>query len=283
MDKEILKEELGISNDVKMLVSLVKNRIGDDFAKNYKNKKLYYGLNQEFPYKVFHGDVSIKWRNIDIHIIYYVMPDNDEYVIRNYLKRFNSTSNIEKYELHLYLVGHDNKILWENFNRTIQHEVEHFFQLYKKGKELLTAKQNEEYQSLLPLTRSTDYYEKIIGFTYYYYNRVEKNALINGMYGEIMGKYLPGYNLEPLEEIKKSSVYNNIKKIKQVIKSDSDRRFLINRLNLINKDIKSYLRIANTVVNEYTKAFGKLLYKLKKDIADANKHILINLDNVEIE
>ena len=87
MDKEILKEELGISNDVKMLVSLVKNRIGDDFAKNYKNKKLYYGLNQEFPYKVFHGDVSIKWRNIDIHIIYYVMPDNDEYVIRNYLKR----------------------------------------------------------------------------------------------------------------------------------------------------------------------------------------------------
>lgn len=282
MVKDIINEELGISNDIKVLVSLVKNRIGDDFSKNYKNKSYYYGLNQEFPYKVFHGDIGIKWRDIDIHIIYYVMPDNDEYVTRNYLRRFNSTSNIEKYELNLYLVGYNNKILWENFNRTIQHEVEHFFQLYKKGKELLTAKQNEEYQNLLPLTRSTDYYEKIIGFTYYYYNRVEKNALINGMYGEIMGKYLPGYNLDPLEEIKKSSVYNNISKIKKFIKDKNELPFIINRLTNINKDIKSYLRIANTVVNEYTKAFGRLLYKLKKDIADANKDLLINLDNVEI-
>ena len=70
MVKDIINEELGISNDVKVLVSLVKNRIGDDFAKNYKNKSYYYGLNQEFPYKVFHGDIVIKWRDVDIHIIY---------------------------------------------------------------------------------------------------------------------------------------------------------------------------------------------------------------------
>ena len=136
---------------------------------------------------------------------------------------------------------------------------------------------------MLPLTHSTDYYDKIIGFTYYYYNRIEKNALINGIYGEIMGNYLPGYNLNILEEIKKTSVYNNIKAIKKVIETESDHPFLIDRLSLINKDIKSYLRIANTVVNEYAKSFGRLLYLLKKDIADVNKDKLINLDNAKIE
>lgn len=283
MDKDILKEELGVSNDVKSLVSKIKNIIGDNFAKNYKDKNRHYALNKAFPHKVFHGDLTTKWENMELHLIYYVMPDNDESVVRYYLRNFNSTSNIEKYEITLYLVGHGNRIIWDDSNRTIQHEVEHLFQLYKKGKSLLTPKQNQRYQDLLPLTHSTDYYEKIIGFTYYYYNRVEKNALINGMYGEIMGEYIQGYDLDPLEEIKKTSVYNNIKKIKQVIKSDSDRRFLINRLNLINKDIKSYLRIANTVVNEYTKSFGRLLYLLKKDIAEANKDKLINLDNIKIE
>lgn len=283
MDKEILKEELGISNDVKSLVSRIKNIISDNFAKNYQDNNKYYALNKEFPYKVFHGDLTTKWKDIELHLIYYVMPDNDETVVRYYLKKFNSASNNEKHEITLYLVGHGNKIIWNNSNRTIQHEVEHLFQLYKKGKSLLTPKQNQRYQDLLPLTRSTDYYDKIIGFTYYYYNRVEKNALINGIYGEIMGNYLPGYNLNPLEEIKKTSVYSNIKAIKKVIETESDLLSLIDRLSLINKDIKSYLRIANTVVNEYTKSFGRLLYLLKKDIADVNKDKLINLDNVNIE
>ena len=54
-------------------------------------------------------------------------------------------------------------------------------------------------------------------------------------------------------------------------------------LKPFNKTIDSYLKIANRVVSEYTKAFGRLLYLLKKDIAETNKNLLINWDDKTIK
>lgn len=283
MEKQIINEELGISNDVLRLGSKIKSSIGDNFSKNYKNKTRFYALNSNFPYKVFHGDLDVKWKDVDINVIYYVVDDADENVVSYYLRRFHSTSDIEKYQLTFYLVGHGDKILWERHNRTIQHEVEHLFQLYKKGKPLLNAKQNQRYHTFQQLMGSSDFIEKIIGYTYYYYTRVEKNALINGIYGDVMGKNINGYVLNPLDEIKNTSVYKNINTIKQVIEDNSQHERLSIGLKPFNKSLDSYLKIANRVVSEYTKAFGRLLYLLKKDIAEANENLLINLSDETIE
>ena len=43
------------------------------------------------------------------------------------------------------------------------------------------------------------------------------------------------------------------------------------RLKQNNITFKSYMRIANTMISEYTKSFGRLLYKLNKDIDELNK------------
>lgn len=283
MEKQIINEELGISNDVKQLVVKIKSSIGDNFSKNYKNKSRFYGLNSNFPYKVFHGDLNVKWKDIVINVIYYVVNDSDENVVSYYLRRFKSTSNIEKYELTFYLVGHGDRILWEKHNSTIQHEIEHLFQLYKKGKPLLNTKQNQQYQAFVQLMHSSDFIERIIGYTYYYYARVEKNALINGIYGDVMGKNINGHVLNPLEEIKNTAVYKNINAIKQVIENRNQHERIVRALKPFNKTIDSYLKIANRVVSEYTKAFGRLLYLLKKDIAETNENLLINLSDETIE
>ena len=45
---------------------------------------------------------------------------------------------------------------------------------------------------------------------------------------------------------------------------------------------KQYLKIANIMIDEYSKAFGRLLYKVKKDIESVNEDLLINLSNRRI-
>ena len=121
------------------------------------------------------------------------------------------------------------------------------------------------------LRKSDDFLTKIIGFTYYFYNRFEKNAFINGIYREIIDSYTPGMNFNTIDLIKKTNLYQYIQLIKDVINDESKHIDLEERLKQNNMSFKSYIRIANTMISEYTKSFGRLLYKLNKDIDELNK------------
>ena len=71
-------------------------------------------------------------------------------------------------------------------------------------------------------------------------------------------------------------MYQNIQVIKNAIQNPTKLSLIEKRLTKINKSLKSYLRIANRMIDEYTKAFGRLLYKSKKDIEKEKSNWLIN-------
>jgi hypothetical protein len=100
---------------------------------------------------------------------------------------------------------------------------------------------------------------------------LKKNAFINGIYREIIDSYTPGMNFNTLDLIKKTNLYQYIQLIKDVINDESKHIDLEERLKQNNISFKSYIRIANTMISEYTKSFGRLLYKLNKDISELNK------------
>ena len=272
MEQNILKEELGISNDVNKIVSQLKSFIGDNYNKNKDNIKKYVKL-PNFQNSVFKNDFNIKINgiNIEIHVIYYVLLNPSLNIKNEYLRKFSSTSESVKYELELYLTAYYDKIDWNKHSATIQHEVEHLYQLFKKEKPLLSDKQLKSYNKMRALRKSDDFLTKIIGFTYYFYNRFEKNAFINGIYREIIDSYTPGMNFNTIDLIKKTNLYQCIQLIKDVINDESKHIDLEERLKQNNISFKSYIRIANTMISEYTKSFGRLLYKLNKDISELNK------------
>lgn len=272
MEQNILKEELGISNDVNKIVSQLKSFIGDNYNKNKDNIKKYVNL-PNFQNSVFKNDFNIKINgiNIEIHVIYYVLLNPSLNIKNEYLRKFSSTSESVKYELELYLTAYYDKIDWNEHSATIQHEVEHLYQLFKKEKPLLSDKQLKSYNKMRALRKSDDFLTKIIGFTYYFYNRFEKNAFINGIYREIIDSYTPGMNFNTIDLIKKTQIYQDVQLIKDIINNKNNWSDLCNRLEQNNITFKSYMRIANTMISEYTKSFGRLLYKLNKDISELNK------------
>lgn len=282
MINKILNEELSISNDVNDLTIKIKNLISNDYTRNIGYERCYTILYKGFNREVFSNEITINYDNKSIIVVYYVLEDASQEIIKQYNSIFNSTSNNRILRLELYLTAHNNKINWKKNSRDLQHEVEHLFQLIKKGKDLLSDKQFGEYNKLKSLTAHNDYYDQVIGYTYYYYNKAERNAIINGLYREIIDLNTDGLVTDPLEIIKNSPYYHNIQIIKTTIENHKNHEQLENRLKNINKTLKQYLRIANIMIDEYSKAFGRLLYKVKKDIESVNEDLLINLSNRRI-
>ena len=282
MINDILNEELSISNDVKNLTLKIKNLISNDYARNIGFDRCYTTLYKGLNIEVFSDEIDINYENIHITVLFYILEDATPEIIKKYKTIFHSSSNNKHFKLTLYLTANNGKINWKNNSNDLQHEVEHLFQLFKKGKELLSDKQFAIYDKLRTLTSSDDFFDQVIGFTYYYFTKTEKNAIINGLYGEIMELNTDGAIMDPLEIIKNSPYYRNIQIIKNAIQDKDNYDFFEQRLKIVNKTLKQFLRVANTMINEYTKAFGRLLYKVKKDIESVNEDLLINLSNRRI-
>lgn len=286
MEQNILKEELGISNDVNKIVTQIKSVIGDNYNKNKDNISKYISL-PNFQNSIFHNKIIVNLKNISISISvvinYYVLLNASKNIESKYLNLFKSSSDNEKYEIDLYLTALYNKIEWEKYSSTIQHEVEHMYQLFRKNKPLMTDKQLFFYNKMIILKNSSDYLTKIIGFTYYFYNKIEKNAFMNGIYREIIDSYVTGLNTPIIELIKNTQIYKNIQVIKNIITNKDNWSDLEMRLKSYNITLKSYLKIANIMIQEYTKSFGRTLYKINKDIDEINKTKLINLSNISLE
>lgn len=274
MEQLVLNEELGISNDVKELVSMFKNRISDDYGKN-RCVDSYYGEHKGF-HDVFNNTVILEWRDIGITIKYYVLETTSDELRDLYLEKLVSKADTRIYSITYYLTSNpkNNKINWGIHNEVLQHEVEHMYQLYRKKKRLLCYEKQIKYDEYKKFTESNDYIERIIGYTYYYYTKIERNAIINGLYNKIMddSKDVRCYN--PWEAIQSSIHFKNIKEIKKIIEDGKALLEIEKRLKAFDKKIFSFIKIAKIVVNEYTKAFGKLLYKLKKDIAERDSQWL---------
>lgn len=284
MEQNILKEELGISNDVNKIVTQIKSVIGDNYNKNKDNINKYVSL-PNFQNSIFHNKIIVNLKNIGISIVinYYVLLNASKNIESKYLSLFKSSSDIEKYEIDLYLTALYNKIEWEKHSSTIQHEVEHMYQLFRKNKPLMTDKQLFFYNKMIILKNSSDYLTKIIGFTYYFYNKIEKNAFMNGIYREIIDSYVTGLNTPIIELIKNTQIYKNIQVIKNIVTNKDNWPDLEMRLKSYNITLKSYLKIANIMVQEYTKSFGRTLHKINKDIDEINKTKLINLSNISLD
>lgn len=278
---QILNEELGISNDVISLKSKIKNLISNDYATNKDNNK-FYGMLPITPKKrllTYHNTLTIPFNDIDINVRYYVIDEaKDARYIDLYHSKYSSSFELSENKLHLFLSKKRNKINWMEYNETLQHEIEHWYQQYKKGNSLLSDNHIKKYNKYKVLRNGKTQTERNIGMIYYYDERIEHDAIMNGLYSKIMSMNEIANAIDPIDILKSYRHYTNIKAIQSIIEIINNNIYVKKEyadvLDSINKNISSFIKTANNVVNEYIKGFGRTIYKAKRDLEEKYKNTI---------
>lgn len=277
MISRVLNEELGISNDVNLIVTRIKNLVSDDYARNEEDdsKRVRLKLSPRKNIPSFKNTIYVDFEQEKIKVVYYVVKEKTIGFL-TYKNLYKSYYDTKDNYIRLYLSEKNGKINWIHYANTLQHEVEHFYQQYKKGKSLLNDKNLEKYDKNRKLRNSNNLYEKIIGFVYYYYNKIERNAIMNGLYRSIMENNEEDYIIEPEEILKNDTHYKNIQVIDKCLKdieSDEEKRqWWVESVENIGKNFNSFMRIMKVVVNEYTNSFARTIHKAKKDLEEKYKN-----------
>lgn len=261
--KKSINEELGISkmvtNETNSLISTIIN----DSKKQPKQNNMKNGL---FDTMVFGVPISVQYQIFyvnsyqDINTLNIVNPGNltdDNFIVTT-----------------LCYIKDQNKYI--DYDGSTQHEVQHMYQELMSGKDLLeNPKIKNMYTTAIKLAKSTNAFEKFVGFTIYYGSKFEKDAFMNEMYKQIMDNW----QINPFETIKKTVVYRNINAIKNVIGNltEYQKTKLQETVQFyFNKNLNWFLTIANKIVKTYTNKIGKIIIKAQNDIAEKYPKMTFN-------
>lgn len=279
----IILEELGISNDVIALTSKLKSAIGKDYVKCKNTGNTFLVRIPLLPNDdiiVLKREKKIKFFNTSITVTYYVIDDTrwKNSIVNLYFQRYHSNFNNDTNELKLFLAGDGKKISWDRSDSTLQHEIEHWYQQYRKGDALLDAKHMKKYTFAQNLLKDTNPVKRNIGFVYYYAENIEHAAIMNGLYAKIMSTNAISMIENPEDILKEYLHYKNIDVIRTDIYSlEKDaklKQLFIDALADINKTYDSFIKLANKTIDKYIKGFARTIYKAKKDLDEQYKNII---------
>ena len=259
--KRLVKEELGISDEVKEHVSKIFKDIITDAKIRGKNEKPNVKTGQ-FVYRIDDVSICVKYK-----VMY--LNDMSEFDTTEYVA---SSDFLNRKYLNLVttLVYDRSQNKYIDFDGTLQHEFEHIYQQMKSGKPLTVRRtSNEIYEQACELIHDGNTnLERVVGYAVYYNCKFEKDAYANDMYKNIMDNELD----DPYTIVKNSLTYRNVNAIKHVVldKDNSEKIAPIVK-NVFGKTYNWFHRIATHMVKEYNKKIGKALTKAIKDIEEKNK------------
>lgn len=249
--KKIVSEELGLSELVK---ETSQNLISAIIRNNKKNKLSETG-DGKFLYTLFGKQVHI------LYHMYYVKNNED-------LEALKIKSPGAYYEnentLETTIVYVKDKNIYFDYAGTTRHELKHLYQAIKKKKPLLFGKNENVYQKAGVLRNSEDFFEQIVGYTIYYANKFERDAIVSTWYSLIDSNTTK----DSYEVIKDTPIYRNIKIIydflnnltansQQVIENVCQKNF--------GKHFGWWKNIASRVCSDYVNKIGKIIAKIEKD------------------
>lgn len=275
----VLKEELGIADDVKNAT----NEIYEYIAKEYKNKKYQedrliedgvgqkYGnfyLNNIFGYKIL-----VEYYVINFRDGFY----RDKYIKKNGSNYLDSFSNIkfikntkEPFLTQIIVILESlsgNIINTENAKDSIQHELEHIYQQTKMHKEFGGR---NLYDLASTDLNSKDKYRHSIGIIVYMSFKSEIEGFANGLYSFVTER-MKSYPININRIFQQSPAYEKLHQVYDAIyfinthinNTQMDSAFSDYVQYKVNKN--NINKIADRTVKEMLSRFGKALIKARKD------------------
>lgn len=260
--RDIISESLGIAAKVITMT----NEIEDNIISLYDSSDNNTNINETF----YVGDLRVFFRH------YYVDNDyelNDYEYVNGY-----SYSNNTLYLTYSSVKGEDLNL--EYLIDTIQHEVEHYWQCKNAKKDFHTSK----YQAIVDGRDSRNIFLSNICLLFYFNNRFELDAWVNGSYNLLRKLNLKTYK-EYIEQTELKTLFETLENIEKSIKTinEKSQNFLmaknyIKKYNIFKKEFskENLLLLLNRIEDYLYKKIGKAwIYYVKEGKRD--------LTNEEIE
>lgn len=256
-----INEELSINNDVTSLSNSIFNTIKDIFShgKTTNIKKNGYVECKGNFYQSLNG------YKINVCFTIFNFRSNEDYEqnIEYLSDNFSYATKADKklYFLTVYGYAVNNKLQVEDIVDSIQHEVEHIFQ-GSIGKKSLNTNDNLYLSAINHINDGNIL--GIIANTIYFSYDYEQDAIVNGLYAQLMSSENP---VPRWDDIVDTQIYDSIEFLKKSILVLSLKKhwlqdkcrntFGITIDNVILNAKKAYKRLINKV--------GKVLIKVNKD------------------
>lgn len=260
--KKSINEELGISR----MVTTETNELISNIVKNAKDKLKHNNIkNGTFDTTVF---------GVPLTVEYQILYMNDISDVSSFNVVNPGFSNINFLSTTICYIKKQNQYI--DYDGTTQHELEHVYQELMSGRNFSSKEKSKNiYITAVKLAKSTDVFEKIVGYVVYYANKFEKDAFMHEIYRQLMDNW----QIDPFETIKKSVVYRNVNVIDNIINNLTD--YQLQKIEEIisfnfNKQFNWWLNIAKKVVKAYTNKVGKVIVKAQNDIAEKKQYLTFN-------
>ena len=267
----IIVENLSISNEL----SKSAYKVIDEIKKDIQSERPQLVNIKGVTYKTNTVSINIEAIKQVVNITYYYYNFMTEILKRQGIGRIRSQNQVDENTITITIISVANKIDTNTLHDSIYHELEHMYQLSKRGKSFIENRNDIYYHahdlmhSLQPNTLGY-----MIAACLYLSETFEQDAYVNGMYGAVMGKINNFWDI--MKEFKNTSAYNGIKSFEQylnLIKTYRDET--IQTLNTYfyeyNISYDDMIKYFEDRLKRFETKIGKVITKMQEDYKEQNK------------
>ena len=237
----LIVENLSISNEL----SKSAYKVIDEIEKDIKITRAQLINIKGVTYKTNTVSINIEAIKQVVNITYYYYNFMTEILKRQGIGRIKSQNQVDENSITITIISVANKIDTNTLHDSIYHELEHMYQLSKRGKSFIENRNDIYYHahdlmhSLQPNTLGY-----MIAACLYLSETFEQDAYVNGMYGAVMNRVKNFWDI--MKEFKNTSAYNGIKSFEQY-------------LNLIKTYRDETIQTLNTYFYEYNISYDDMI------------------------
>ncbi len=263
---KLINEELGIADDVVEKTNEIKRLIYDD-SRNADKVKLDNGVSS------ISGTVSTNVFGEDMKIFYtvYNYYDYDTYYDKQ--EYFNPRCGVsyDRNEIYISILSISGEFQENSFGDSIQHELEHLYQIKKQGKGLF--QDNNLYDNATRNLNSNLYdgWVSKLSHVIYYSRNEEHDAFVNGLYQQLVS--VDAYGNEDYI-IKSSTPYQislMLTSIKNEISDNYENTNLIEACKFFRKPRRWFIAQCEIGIRKIVKKIMKIRTKAKNDFYKVNE------------
>ena len=192
----------------------------------------------------------------------YLRYNNSDKYAYNGKTKYNSVDNT--YNIIIKSISINGHLKKDSFEDTIQHELEHVFQMYMSNKNAL-FKNKDLYEKIvfyINNDESIDDFSKKVAYSLYICFNPEQDAIINGLDASL--EY--GYIDKVKHDLYKSYAYEMLLNLKETIKEieEIDDEFDIKSMNIkvyFNMGKDKVLHLLKQAESAFVRKIGRIVYK----------------------
>ena len=262
----LLNEEMGIANDVVTKTNEIKRLIYVD-SRRAEKEKLDDGV------YLINGNIFIDVFGTEMNVLYYVYNfyDYDTYYDKKeYFNQKCGVSN-EKKEIYISILSISGEFQENSFGDSIQHELEHIYQIKMQGKGLF--QDNDLYEKAIQNLNNELYdgwVSKLANIIYYSRNE-EHDAFVNGLYQQLVSPdAFDNYDYI----IKTSTPYQIsllLANVKKEIENNYDNENLIEATKFFRKPRRWFIAQCEIGTRKIIRKIMKVRMKANNDFLKVNE------------